>query len=175
MFKSNTFLLLQQYSVFLIIGVVLVAMNACERAPNKGFSVHGVEDGYRRNLGKGFYMIDVRVPMPTNHWEAYYWRRDLYFKDLNIDRASTAAISPSGRFAVYESFVHSGIVLFDTKILKKYRVIDHGVFPQVLDWKGPEEIFVMEYRALTGERVNITVDVKSLKMLQENERVIAPR
>lgn len=122
--------------------------------------------GVKRDLGKGFYTIEAHSELMEGSSEKYYLSVDLYYKNKKIDEALYAYISPSGRFAVYESMIHGGIVLFDAKRAKKYRVIK-GAVPSVETWSKNEEIFVMSYHPTSNEKRMIRVSISKLELLEE--------
>jgi hypothetical protein len=123
-------------------------------------------NGLKRDWGHGFYTIDICTELPAGHWEKYYWSRDLYFQKEKIDEASSADISPSGSFAVYESSIHGGIILFNAKNHKKYRVVE-GTVPRVEEWGGDEDFFVLRYYLSGNEARTMRINIGELELLKE--------
>ena len=118
----------------------------------------------KRDLGKGFYTIDVQTELPEGSPKKYHLTRDLCYKNDKIDEALYAYISPSGGFAVYESMIHGGIVLFDKKKNQKYRVA-RGAIPSVEHWSKDEKSFIMLYHITASEKQTMRVNIKELKPL----------
>ena len=129
--------------------VALLFLTGC--SSNEG---HSVTKGNKRDLGKGFHTIEVRTELPEGSPEKYHLSRDLCYKSKKIDEALYAYISPSGRFAVYESMIHGGIVLYDTKGAEKYRVLE-GTVPSIETWSKDEKNILERAGLEVLESVNI--------------------
>jgi hypothetical protein len=145
---------------------LILFLIGCSSNKPRTFVVQGMTEGLKRDWGHEFYTIDVYTELPAGHWEKYYWSRDLYFQKEKIDEASSADISPSGRFAVYESRIHGGIILFDVKNHKKYQVVK-GTVPTVEEWGKDEESFVLRYYLTGNETRTIRINISELKLLKE--------
>ncbi|MHC4400981.1 MAG: hypothetical protein ACYTG0_14995 [Planctomycetota bacterium] len=144
-----------------------VGCAAREAEPSRSGIVPGVKQGRRRDAGHDFYTIDVRTKNPPGHWEEYHWGRDLYFKRQKIDEADPPDVCPSGRYAVYESAVHGGIVLFDSHTHRKLRVLERGTVPNVASWSDSETSFVITYYVSGNESRTVTIEIKKLKAVEE--------
>jgi hypothetical protein len=130
------------------------------------FTVQGMTEGLKRNAGNGFYTIDVREKNAPDFWEAYRWTRHLYYKGKFLDEGDSPGVSPSGRFAVYESATHGGVVLFDAKGSAFYRVVEQGSVPSVEEWSPNEESFRLRYYPSGNESRTIHVKVRDLKPIE---------
>jgi len=133
---------------------------------NKGrtFIVHGMDDGYKRDWGGGFYGVDRAHKAPPGHWEAIIWGRDLYYRGLKIDESDYAKVSPSGRYALYHSQLYSGILLFDSQTRQLYRVRDGIAGPFDVEWRAGERAFRMQYyRSDPNRSEKVAVDIRSLR------------
>ena len=130
-------------------------------------------EGLKRDAGGGFYTVDVPVKNPPGVWEAYRWTRHLYYKGKFLDEGDIPSVSPSGRFAVYESTTHGGIVLFDTASSTSFRVLEHGTVPSVDAWGSDEKSFRVHYYPSGNESRTILVNVRDLKPI-EAEKVAPP-
>jgi hypothetical protein len=97
------------------------------------------------DFGHGFRAVMVSSENPPEVSERVRIRYDLFYRHQKIDESSYVDISPSGRFAVYESSFHSGIVLFDSRGKNIYRVVEYGTVPTVTAWGDEEEYFVVTY------------------------------
>ncbi len=149
---------------------VLVAGCTSSQPPAKSGIVLGVKHGRKRDCGHGFYTVTVRTEMHPDHWEKYHWGSRLYYKGKMLDEhASDAEVSPSGRYAVYESPQHVGIVLFDSQTGTKYRVFERGTYPMVKKWSKKEDIFTVEYFLSGDETKTVRVVVRNLHPLGEKE------
>jgi len=122
--------------------------------------------GQKRELGKGFYTIDIRTNLPEGSSEKYRFSKELYYKKQKIDEAAYAFVSPSGRYAVYESLLGRGVVLFDAKKSERYHVARGGI-PTVEKWSKDEEYFVMRYYITGSKKLTIRVDIDKLKLIEE--------
>lgn len=122
--------------------------------------------GQKRDLGHGFYTLDVRTDLPEGSAERYRFSKELYYKNNKIDEAAYAFVSPSGRYAVYESLLGRGIILFDAKKGRKYHVIRGGI-PTVEKWGEKEEYFVMCYYITSSKKITIRVDINKLELMKE--------
>jgi hypothetical protein len=143
-----------------------------QRVPDQGsvetqtFTVQGMTEGFKRNASHGFYTIDVREENPPDFWEAYRWTRHLYYKGKFLDEGDSPSVSPSGRFVVYESTAHGGLVLFDTISSGFYRVVELGTVPSVEEWSPSEEAFRIRYYPSGNESRTILINVRDLKPIE---------
>jgi len=160
--------------IFIALALVLVSGCATEKPePVVSGVILGMKQGRRRDAGHGFYTIDVRTKNPPGFWDAYHWGRHLYFKGKKIDKADPPDVSPSGRYAVYESAMHGGIVLFDSSTHNKLRVLKRGTVPSAEGWSQDETTFRLRYYVSGNESTNVTIEIKNLKAIEEAEQ--APR
>jgi hypothetical protein len=109
-----------------------------------------MDDGYKRDWGRGFYGIDRAYKAPPGHWEAIIWGRDLYYRDRKIDQSPYAKVSPSGRYAIYHSELYGGILMFDSQTGQLYRVRVGIAGPTDVKWEAGEREFTMEYYPVDG-------------------------
>ena len=104
----------------LIIAATMLAGCVMQR---KDFPIIPIEGAPIRDCGHGFTVVSVRQENPPEHWEAYRTFCELYFHKTKIDEASPVFVSPSGRYAVYESDTLGGVVLYDAQQMKRFRVL----------------------------------------------------
>jgi hypothetical protein len=132
-----------------IFGIAVAALattlliSGCSKG--RTFVVHGMDDGYKRDWGGGFYGVDRAQKAPPGHWESIIWSRDLYYRTRKIDESDYAEISPSGRYAVYHSELYGGILLFDSQSGQMYRVGKGIGGPYDAKWRFGERAFTMTY------------------------------
>jgi len=146
-----------------VIFILLLFLVGCPSNKPATFSIH-LTDGLNRDLGHGFYTIDVLTKLP----EEYRWSRDLYFQGEKIAETLDADISPSGRYALYGISINKEgvIVLFDANDHKIYRVIKAFGFI-VREWDENEEFFKLRYEYIPNRSHNAKFFISRLKPLEE--------
>jgi hypothetical protein len=95
-------------------------------------------EGYR-GLGHGFFLLS-RWRWTSGGFERIYHYQELHHYSKNLGMTVQCLVSPSGRFALYESYEGDGkLLLFDADTGKSGDVTD-GDFarPSEMHWHEPE-------------------------------------
>jgi hypothetical protein len=92
-----------------------------------------------QGLGHGFFLLS-RWRRISGGFESIYHYQELHHYWKNLGMAGDCFVSPSGRFALYESYESDGkLLLFDTNSGKRSDVTDGDfALPSEVDWHESE-------------------------------------
>lgn len=92
-----------------------------------------------QGLGHGFFLLSRWEPIKGG-FESVYHYQELHHHLKNLGMTGQVFVSPSGRFALYESFDREGhILLFDADSGKTGDVTDGDfAIPSETEWHEPE-------------------------------------
>ena len=96
------------------------------------------------SLGHGFKLARRAVCNDPEFWEAIGHFHFLFFKDRELGQVGQRSISPSGRYALFESV--GKLLLFDVKD-RLVRDVTDGEFslPKFIKWDEKREIVTVSY------------------------------
>ena len=126
-------------TVLLLLGFASAGEDPCKnKPPGHVLSEHS------SRLGNGFRQVRRQQCNGPDVWEAIGHFDFLYFKKLELGRVGQLSISPSGRFALFESV--GRLLLFDAEH-RNMRDVTDGEFavPKLLKWDEKRKIVTVTY------------------------------